>query len=130
LLEDALTVSTDRTYTVKTAADLQGDNFLYVPQTSIGAIADFVIHAGYPQTQSLEVNVSRSGNQIAFAVQLSPEMKSQEKSAFLARIVSMQNEELRKLPIRLELGIDSLQVVVPYEPTLEGAAGQPYSIAY
>lgn len=130
LLEDALTVSTDRTYTVKTEADLQGDNFLYVPQTSIGAIADFVIHAGYPQTQSVEVNVSRSGNQIAFAVQLSPEMKSQEKSAFLARIVSMQNEELRKLPIRLELGIDSLQVVLPYEPTLEGAAGQPYSIAY
>jgi hypothetical protein len=130
LLAEALAVATDRTYSVEVSANVQGNNFLYVPKTSIGAIADFVIRAGYQPNESLNIRVSRSGNQIAFTVSLSLEMKDIEKEAFLSRIVSLQNAEFKHLPIRLELGTDSLQVVVPYEPTLDGAAGQPYSIAY
>ncbi len=130
LLADALTFVAGRAYTAKVTSDIQGNNFLYVPKTSIGAIADFIIRAGYQLKDSIEVQVVRSGNQVVFSLALSPELKAADKETFLARIVSLQNAEFKNLPIRLELGPESVQVVVPYEPTLDGAAGQPYSIAY
>ncbi|MCY2973120.1 MAG: hypothetical protein NTW52_00460 [Planctomycetota bacterium] len=130
LLSDALTVATIRTYQVKVSADVEGNNFLYVPKTSISTIADFIVHAGYESTTPIKLHVTRSGNQITFDVVLSDELKAVDKSKFVDRIVAAQNLELKHLPVRLELSKESLQVRVPYEPTLDGVAGQPYSIAY
>ncbi len=129
-LRDGMTVLTNQTYDVKVTCDVQGNNFLYVPKTSISAIADFVMRAGYEVSKPLEVNVTRSGNQILFAIAITDAMKAVGKSTFNARIVASQNADLKLLPIQLELEPDSLQVRVPYEPTLDGAVGQPYSIAY
>jgi len=130
LFADTMMTLTNKTYSVSVNSNVQGNNFLYSPSTVIGSIVDFVHRSGFESTDPVQISVLRKGNQITVEVQLDEDMKAEGNFIFLQRTVAKQIADLEHLPIHLELSASSLQVRFPYEPVLEGSAGQNYSIAY
>ena len=130
LFGDTMMTLTNKTYSVSVHSNVQGNNFLYSPSTVIGSIVDFVHRSGFESTNPVQILVLRKGNQITLKVRLDEDMKAEGNFIFLQRTVAKQIADLEHLPIHLELSASSLQVRFPYEPVLEGSAGQNYSIAY
>ncbi len=112
---------------------IAANNFLYLPRTIISSICDFVSRMSWNHELlkgSFSLSIRRVGEVIRLGFAHRQDFSNPKVRERLSALVTQFNQEMQNMPLSCRLESTAISLEFPYEPTLNSANRQFYSIVY